>query len=89
MLGLAQGAMRLSVYRLADGDSIEVDTPNQAFSILRPGEYRLEASEDGTSTIVKVIDGKGEATGAGRSYTIESHERASRSLRSRRVARGR
>ena len=74
---LSAGALNLRVRRLERDEIFEVDTPNQAFSILRPGEYRLEASEDGTSTIVKVIDGKGEATGAGRSYTIESHERAS------------
>lgn len=74
---LSAGILNLRVRRLERDEIFEVDTPNQAFSILRPGEYRLEASEDGTSTIVKVIDGKGEATGAGRSYTIESHERAS------------
>src|ERR1700719_3317399 len=74
---LSAGTLNLRVRRLERDEIFEVDTPNQAFSILRPGEYRLEASEDGTSTIVKVIDGKGEATGAGRSYTIESHERAS------------
>jgi len=74
---LSAGTLNLRVRRLERDEIFEVDTPNQAFSILRPGEYRLEASEDGTGTIVKVIDGKGEATGAGRSYTIESHERAS------------
>ena len=74
---LSAGTLNIRVRRLERDEIFEVDSPNQAFSILRPGEYRLEASEDGTGTIVKVIDGKGEATGAGRSYTIESHERAS------------
>jgi len=74
---LSAGTLSIRVRRLERDEIFEVDTPNQAFTILRPGEYRLEASEDGTSTIVKVIDGKGEASGGGRSYTIESHERAS------------
>jgi hypothetical protein len=74
---LSAGTLSIRVRRLERDEIFEVDTPNQAFSILRPGEYRLEASEDGASTIVKVIDGKGEASGAGRSYTIESRERAS------------
>ncbi len=74
---LSAGTLSIRVRRLERDEIFEVDTPNQAFSILRPGEYRLEASEDGASTIVKVIDGKGEASGAGRSYTIESSERAS------------
>lgn len=74
---LSAGTLSVRVRRLERDEIFEVDTPNQAFSILRPGEYRLEASEDGTGTIVKVIDGEGEATGGGRSYTIESRERAS------------
>ena len=74
---LSAGTLSLRVRRLGKEEVFEVDTPNQAFSILRPGEYRLEASEDGSSTIVEVREGKGEASGNGRSYTIESRERAS------------
>jgi hypothetical protein len=48
----------------------EVDTPNQAFSILRPGQYHIEASEDGNSTYVTVRTGEGEVTGGGRIYSV-------------------
>jgi hypothetical protein len=74
---LSAGTLAVRVRRLERDEVFEIDTPNQAFTILRPGEYRLEASEDGNSTIVTVTNGKGEATGAGRTYTIESRERAS------------
>src|SRR4029077_3210517 len=69
--------LSIRVRRLERDEVFEVDTPNQAFSILRPGRYRLEASEDGNSTIVAVTGGEGEATGGDRTYTIESGERAS------------
>ncbi len=49
-----------------------MDTPNQAFSILQPGSYRLEASEDGDSTLVTVREGEGEAFGDRDSYLIHS-----------------
>jgi len=74
---LSAGTLSIRVRRLERDEVLEVDTPNQAFSILRPGQYRLEASEDGNSTIVMVREGKGESSGNGRTYTIESRERAS------------
>jgi hypothetical protein len=54
-----------------DRDEIfEIDTPNQAFSIERPGQYRIDASEDGHTTMVTVRSGQGEVTGGGRTYTV-------------------
>src|SRR6202049_2777433 len=69
---LTQGALNIRVRRLGRNENFEVDTPNQAFSILRPGLYRVQASEDGNSTIITVRSGEGEATGAGQSYTLEA-----------------
>src|SRR4029077_8212086 len=74
---LSAGTLSIRVRRLARDEVFEVDTPNQAFSIMRSGRYRLQASEDGNSTIVAVTGGEGEATGGDRTYTIESGERAS------------
>src|SRR5258706_6022875 len=45
---LAQGSMILRVRHLDDDESYEVDTPNIAFSLLQPGEYRVDVSEDGS-----------------------------------------
>ena len=73
---LTQGTLGIRVLRLGRDETFEVDTPNQAFTILRPGRYRLEASEDGYTTFVTVRDGKGEATGAGQTYTVRSGESA-------------
>jgi hypothetical protein len=73
-LQLTQGILDIRVQRLARDEIFEVDTPNQAFSILRPGQYRVQASEDGNSTFVTVRSGEGEATGGGQTYSVHSGE---------------
>jgi hypothetical protein len=67
---LSVGTMYVRVLRLRRDESFEIATPNQAFSILRPGQYRIEASEDGNSTMVTVRAGEGEATGNDRTYEV-------------------
>jgi hypothetical protein len=67
---LSVGTMYVRVLRLGRDEIFEIATPNQAFSILRPGQYRIEASEDGNSTMVTVRAGEGEATGSGRIYEV-------------------
>jgi hypothetical protein len=67
---LSSGALNIRVLRLDRDEVFEVDTPNQAFSILRPGQYHIEASEDGNSTYVTVRTGEGEVTGGGRIYSV-------------------
>ena len=37
-----------------------------AFTVLRPGEYRIDADPDSQTTTVTVRDGDGEVTGGGR-----------------------
>jgi hypothetical protein len=74
-LQLTQGTLDIRVQRLGRDEIFEVDTPNQAFSILRPGQYRVQASEDGNSTYVTVRSGEGEATGGGQTYSVHSGER--------------
>jgi hypothetical protein len=67
---LSEGTLNIRVLRLDRDEDFEVDTPNQAFSILQPGLYRVQASEDGTSTMVTVREGMGEVTGGGRTYSV-------------------
>ena len=64
---LSSGALNIRVLRLDSDEIFEVDTPNQAFSILRPGQYRIEASEDGNTTYVTVRSVAGERAAASRS----------------------
>jgi len=74
-LQLSSGAINVRVRRLNNNDVFEIDTPNLAFSIYQPGSYRLEASEDGTTTIASIRAGEGEATGNGQTYTLHAGQR--------------
>jgi hypothetical protein len=72
---LTSGSLGMTVRRLSSDDVLEVDTPNQAFSILQPGRYRVEASEDGSYTVVNVRQGAGESTGNGQTYTLRAGQK--------------
>jgi hypothetical protein len=67
---LTSGAISFTVRRLNDGDDFEVDTPNLAFTVSQPGHYRVDASEDGSNTVVTIREGEGQATGNGQTYTL-------------------
>jgi hypothetical protein len=69
---LTSGSLNIRVRRLDDNNDYEVDTPNLAFSVSQPGSYRIEASDDGTYTVVGIRDGGGQATGNGQTYTLHS-----------------
>src|SRR5712664_1871384 len=71
---LTEGILSLRVRRLESDETIEIDTPNLAFSILRPGNYKIDVNEAGDSTMVTVRDGEGEVTGGGSAYTIHPRE---------------
>ncbi len=67
---LTEGTISFRVRRLDQGDSIEIDTPNLAFNVLRPGRYRINVNENGDTTIINVREGQGEITGGGSAYTL-------------------
>ena len=72
---LSSGAINIRVRRLGRDDDFEIDTPNQAFTIEETGRYRIEASPDGTYTVVSVREGGGESTGNGSTYTVQAGQR--------------
>jgi hypothetical protein len=71
---LTEGTLNIRVRRLADDETFEVDTPNLAYTILRPGNYKVNVNEAGDTTVVLVRDGQGEVTGGGSAYTIHPQE---------------
>jgi hypothetical protein len=73
-LELHQGALNLHVRRLYDNEKYEVDTPNQAFTMLKPGDYRFDVDPDGDKTVVTVWSGEGEATGDGPAVRIRASQ---------------
>jgi hypothetical protein len=72
---LTSGAINVTVRGLGDGDDFEIDTPNQAFTVFQSGHYRVEASADGSYTVINVREGEGEATGNGETYTLRGGQR--------------
>src|SRR5260370_19403841 len=72
---LTSGTLNVRVRRLNRDNVFEIDTPNQAFSVYRPGSYRLEASEDGSYTVITVREGQGESPGNGETFTIHAGQR--------------
>jgi hypothetical protein len=75
-LRLSLGSLILRVRHLDDGDLLEVDTPNVAFTIQGTGEYRIDVNQDGTKTVTTVWHGRAEATGGGYSYTVVAGQEA-------------
>jgi len=73
---LAQGSLIVRVRHLDDDDSYEIDTPNIAFTLLQPGEYRIDVSQDGSQTVTDVFHGRGRVTGGGFTYTVVADQSA-------------
>ncbi len=71
---ITEGTINVRVRRLENDESFEIDTPNLAFSVLRPGNYKIDVNEAGDTTVVVVRDGEGEVTGGGSAYTVHPRE---------------
>jgi hypothetical protein len=73
---LSQGTLTVRVRNLAQDQNLELDTPNMAFTMLRPGEYRIGADPDSQTTTVTVRGGSGEVTGGGQAFPVQSGQQA-------------
>jgi hypothetical protein len=71
---LAQGALNVRVRRLDPGQTIEIDTPLLAFSVRRPGDYRIDVDPTSAATTVAVRSGEGEVYGEGAAYVISARQ---------------
>jgi hypothetical protein len=69
---LSQGTLNVRVRRLSSGQIFEVDTPNLAFSIRKPGNYRVEVDSAGDATTVTVRNGQGEVFGDSSAYMVDA-----------------
>jgi hypothetical protein len=69
---VTQGTVVLYVRKLGRDDVFEIDTPNLAFVVRSPGEYRIEVQPDGDATAVAVMRGEGDAFGTRAAYTLRA-----------------
>ncbi len=73
---LSEGSMEIRVRRLMGGQNLEIDTPNAAFVISRPGAYRIDTNSDGSQTYVTARDGQGQLTTNGAAFPIYARQEA-------------
>jgi hypothetical protein len=73
-LQLTQGTLNVRVRRLEPDQVFEVDTPNLAFTLRQPGEYRIEVDPDGNATTIVVRKGQGEVYGEDAAYVLDSRQ---------------
>ncbi len=73
---LSDGTLNVRLRRLDSGNVFEVDMPNLAFVIKRPGNYRIDAHPETSTTVTTVYQGEGEAIGGGRSWQVISDQQA-------------
>jgi hypothetical protein len=73
-VSLHQGALNVHVRRFDGGEVWEIDTPNLAFTLTKPGDYRFDVDPNGDATVVTVRRGEGEATGQGPAVRVHSGE---------------
>jgi len=65
---LTEGTLTCACGRLEQDEAFEIDTPNLAFSILRPATTRSTSTKPADTTVVSVRDGEGEVTVVHRLY---------------------
>ena len=74
-LGVGQGSVRVAVYQMPPGNTVEIATPNGALTISGPGSYRVDVDpNNGTRVIVN--RGSLQVTGGGGNQTINAGQAA-------------
>ena len=74
-LQVHQGTLNLRVRHLYDGEVYEIDTPNMAFTVRKPGDYRFDVDPNADTSFVTVWKGEGNATGDGPAVEVREHEK--------------
>ncbi len=75
-ISLTEGTLTIRLRYLGENQVFEVDTPNMAFSLLRPGEYRIDANPDNQTTRVTVRQGQGEVTTVSQALNVPPFQQA-------------
>src|SRR6266480_1760267 len=73
---LSQGLLNVRVRDLGDDESLEIDTPSGAVSLLRSGVYRVDVDTTGDTTSVTVRSGEAEVTAAGSAFPVHREQTA-------------
>ena len=69
---VSEGTINVRARRLYPGQRIEVDTPNVAFVIDRPGRYRIDVDSSGDATTIEAPQGGGIVYGNGGRFSVRA-----------------
>ncbi|MGH7648655.1 MAG: DUF6600 domain-containing protein [Gemmatimonadaceae bacterium] len=72
-----QGEVEARVRESDDGAAIEFDTPNGTVTLVQPGQYRIDVTADGQTTIATVRGGQADLATATQSFALQSGQSAS------------
>jgi len=71
-LQLTQGTLSARVRRLEADQVVEIDTPNLAYVVIRPGQFRVSVDPNGEATQVSADSGQAVVYGEGASYAVNA-----------------
>lgn len=71
---LDQGVVNLHIKSMPQGQVYEVDTPNLAFNVNQPGDYRLDVDPNNNTTKVTVLSGEAQVSGENNSYIVDAQQ---------------
>jgi hypothetical protein len=74
-LGVGQGSVRVAVYQMPPGNTVEIATPNGALTASEPGSYRFDVDPNGGTRVI-VNRGSLQVTGGGANQIIEGGQAA-------------
>ena len=69
---MTQGTLNLSIRRMYPGQIFEIATPTLAFTVDRPGRYRIDVDRRNAITTIVVWEGAGEAYGENSSFRLQA-----------------
>jgi hypothetical protein len=75
-LRVTEGILIARIRSLAGDEAVEIDTPNGAVSLVRPGFYRLDVNEAGDRTTVTVRSGEAAIASTQPGFAVRAHETA-------------
>ncbi|MEO8027739.1 MAG: DUF6600 domain-containing protein, partial [Bryobacteraceae bacterium] len=73
---LSEGTLTVRVRNLGRDHILEIDTPNVAFNVIRPGNYNVDANPNSETTFITVRDGEGDVTGGGETFPLYARQQA-------------
>lgn len=73
---VTEGTLIARVRGIDEDDAIEVDTPNAAVSLIRPGIYRIDVPPSGDSSSVTVRGGEVEIAAGGSAFPVHAGQTA-------------